>query len=1090
MPNSATQDDTIIRRFADEVYRKLASMVPGQLEEQLKTPVGRLLESFGEVLDLHVLTKSESPVGEVAGRPDLGVDVNGMLVGHVELKRPGIGADTSSLKGRDRQQWERFRALPNLLYTDGNSWALYRSGDRAGVPLYLGDLAAEGPEGLVEGGGQALRRVLIDFLTWHPTPPSSPARLAELLAPLCRWLRDEVLSAVKEPRSALAQLAADWREALFPDANDEQFSDAYAQTLTYALLLARFDGGERPGLANAAETLDEHHGLLAQALRVLGDPLARKELATGLGILERVIASVDPDRLAGWSPDPWLYFYEYFLAAYDARLREERGVYYTPVQVVRCQVRLVADLLSDKLGKAKSYADDGIVLLDPAAGTGTYPLAALEHGIKVIREHYGPGAVPGRVDIMARNIHAFEILVGPYAVAHLRLTQAIREAGGSLPADGPKVYLTDTLESPDVAPPERLPLVLRRLGEEHERAREVKANVRVLVCMGNPPYNRHAFVSRKGSDDSVARLDRLLGDFFRLARGRTMFSHLASLYNDYVYFWRWALRKVFAPSGGAGVASFITASSYLQAPGFLGMREVMRRTFDELWILDLGGEGRGAVKEENVFSIKTPVAIAVGVRYGKARPDTPSKVHYTNIEGTRAEKYSALDSVQSFRSLQWQEVEGGWTDPFRPRVQTPFSTWPLLSDLFPWQTPGVKAGRTWPIAPTEGAARRRWDMLAASPRDRRAELFVDPKYGRSSTTRVSARLPPAASKDRIIEVTEKSPRPPVVRYGYRSFVRHWLIADPRVINLPRPPLWYSHSPHQLYMTSLLTKPLGVGPAVTATTLIPDLDHFSNRGGKDVVPLYRDAKGHEPNVTGGLLRWLSSRLGFEVDEQDLLAYCYALLSCPSYTTRFAQELQTPDVRVPLTRDPEVFLSGITVGKRLLWIHSYGERYVPEGERAGRIPRGQARAARAVPTDPAEYPGEFSWDEKSETLYVGTGAFRPVRRDVWEFQVSGLRPLRSWLGYRMRRRVGRRSSPLDDVRPESWPAEYNDELLELLWLLEHTVEMAPLLEEALDAATTGAVFSAGELPQPAEQERKGPEAVRPRDVVDDRQVALDY
>ena len=530
--------------------------------------------------------------------------------------------------------------------------------------------------------------------------------MAKQLAPLCRFLRDDVLQAVKNTDSALNQLASEWRSTLFPDATDERFADAYAQTLTYALLLARFDGATDVHPGRAAETLSEKHKLLGQVLTLLTDPQTRKEIGTGVDILVRIIGAVDPSRLIARDPDPWLYFYEDFLAEYDSKMRDQYGVFFTPLEVVRCQIRLVGQLLTEHFSKDMSYADDEVVFLDPAAGTGTYPLAAMTEAIDKVQTRYGIGAIPQRATILAKNVHAFELLVGPYSVAHLRVTQKLQEAGATLPDDGVHVYLTDTLESPDVAPAGRLALSLRPLVDEHRRARKVKKETRVLVCMGNPPYERQAFNASEGTDDHAARLERLLGEFITLARGRTKFSHLASLYNKYVYFWRWALRKVFDNTEGPGIVSFITGSSYLNGPGFLGMREVMRHIFDELWIIDLEGGNLGARKTENVFTIQTPVAIAIGVRYGKPNPDKPSMVHYTKITGTREEKLSKLDSIHAFNNVDWQECLTEWTSPLVPTEKSRFASWPLLIDLFPWQTPGVKAGRTWPITTTSDTAQK------------------------------------------------------------------------------------------------------------------------------------------------------------------------------------------------------------------------------------------------------------------------------------------------------------------------------------------------------------------------------------------------
>ena len=312
------------------------------------------------------------------------------------------------------------------------------------------------------------------------------------MAPLARLLRGEVLAALGDESSAVSQLRSDWRSALFANADLPQFADAYAQTLTYTLLLARLDGLEDVGTGEAAqEQLRRRgHALLADVLRNMADPLARQEIATPVDLLERVIGAVDAGRLRRGDADPWLYFYEHFLSAYDPKLRSDRGVYYTPVEVVRAQVRLIGELLEQRFGKSLTYADEGVVTLDPAAGTGTYPLAVIEHALDLVEEREGLGAIQGRASDLAKNVHAFELLVGPYAVAHLRVTERIQARGGALPEDGAHVYLSDTLESPHSTPSGQMALPLRSLAQEHERARQIKAGTQVLVCLGNPPYNR------------------------------------------------------------------------------------------------------------------------------------------------------------------------------------------------------------------------------------------------------------------------------------------------------------------------------------------------------------------------------------------------------------------------------------------------------------------------------------------------------------------------------------------------------------------------------------------------------------------------
>lgn len=164
-------------------------------------------------------------------------------------------------------------------------------------------------------------------------------------------------------------------------------------------------------------------------------------------------------------------------------------------------------------------------------------------------------------------------------------------------------------------------------------------------------------------------------------------------------------------------------------------------------------------------------------------------------------------------------------------------------------------------------------------------------------------------------------------------------------------------------------------------------------------------------------------------------------------------------------------------------------MPGLERATTVPAGHARAVRPVPVTPEGYPNDFHWDEATETLHVGEGTFAPVSRAVWEFEVSGLRPVYSWLGYRKREPAGRKSSPLDEIRPREWPAEFTEELLELLWVLEHTIDMSSDLATFLEAVIQGEVLTAEDLPTPTENQRKAPEIPRGNDAAPPEQMAFD-
>ena len=915
---------------------------------------------------------------------------------------------------------------------------------------------------------------------------------------MARFLRSEVEAALLQENSAVGGLAAEWRAFFFPEADDARFADAYAQTVTYAMLLARLSGAKKLSPAEAAKTLDESNGLLARALELLGQDAAREELRVGFELLQRSLEALDPAEFLKGKPDLWLYFYEYFLAAYDPKLRNDYGVYYTPREVVELQVRLASELLEKRFNKKLGFADDGVVFLDPAVGTGTYLVATVKHALEKVRERSGEGAVAGRASQMAENMYGFEILVGPYAVAHLRLKQTIESEGGSLPkaTEGKgterrlKVYLADTLESPFTTPPGGLDLTHRKLTEEREAARKVKQSGDILVCLGNPPYDRQQIeesdeiTQRKGGwvrfgDQEKGAADHekqgaraIFEDFLEPAKRAGAGGHLKNIYNDYAYFWRWALWRLFEQQECGGIVTFITASSYLAGPGFVGIREVMRRTFDELWILDLGGDNLGTRKTPNVFNIQTPVAIAIGMRGAVAHSDKPAIVHYAKIEGaTRGEKLAQLDALMQFDELEWKNCPTEWHKPFLPAGVGDFFEWPRLEDIFPWAHSGAQFKRSWPIGETPEVLVARINALKAAGQQIRRKLFKE-----SRDRKITFSLMEQRTGERHPSVYELNPDTSVKSgssYSFRSFDRHYALIDARFGDYLRPQLLNSLSDKQVFLTTLLTDPLAKGGALTAAAHLPDLHYFNGRGGRDIIPLYKDAEAKQPNIAQGLLDFLSSDFGKSVTPESLAAYVYALLGGQSYTTRFWNELETPGPRVPLTKDAKLFDSIAALGKHLIWLHTYGERFQPK-EGDDRVPAGTAKAITGVPDAPEKYPEDYEYEPASNEIRVGEGRFGPVSPGVWNFEVSGLKVVQSWLGYRMKKRAGKKSSPLDEIRPERWTPRMSDEFLELLWVLEATLAMEPELTAALDAVLAGPCFKANELPQPTEAERQAPKA----------------
>ncbi len=1142
MPSDTSRAITqALKVFAADVKVKLNTAGAPSVwpEDQLKNPLENLLKEIGQCLAVAVIVRTEAPrpadaSEEIGGsRVDAAVNVGPdlsatLLTGHVELKAPGKGGDPTRLRGkRDKAQWAKFKKLPNLIYTDGEEWSLQRTGTRSGRVVRLSGNPIElGAEAVTEEDGEKFELLFRSFLNWAPIVPTSSRQLADLLAPLCRLLRTEAKAALDAPTSSLGALANEWRKYLFPGATNEVVADAYAQTFTYALLIARFEGADPLTVEKAEEVLNDGHGLLGEVLGLLNNPTAHAEVRTSTDLILRVMEQVKPSAITKrQGENPWLYFYEEFLAAYDPGLRKKVGAYYTPAEVVHAQTSIVRSLLVDRFGRTSGFADQGVVTLDPAVGTGTYPLGILE-SVAANAPANAPAAVPELLRQAVKNLYGIEYLIGPYSVAHLRLSRFLDEHHVTAP-DGEEllnILLADTLASHEQSDQLMLPDVFgyEHISQEREEARELKVDTRVVVCMGNPPYlrgrktdsengsgsggwvtmRREPVVGATVRDPETGRRikDRgeigIINDFIAPAVAAGRAGDVKNLYNAYVYFWRWAMWKVFEqdtpipaePAGTdypqGGIVSFITASSYLRGPGFVGMRQHMRSVFDELWIIDLGGDNKGGRRTENVFSIETPVAIATGVRYGAPKPDEPAVVRYASFADMSAkDKKELLNDLRGLEDerLIWRPCLDGWQDPFLPMENAEYLSWPAITALFPWQASGVQLKRSWPVGETEGVLNERWDALIAPlataelSEDRNTNLkrlaerrslqlkeTGDRKVGASYADLFSNNRLPA-----IAGLTSSSDRPQLRRYAFRSFDRQWVVADTRVGDRMRPPLWAAHGDKQVYLTSMLTEILGDGPAAVVTAEIPDLHHFRGSfGGRHVVPLWKDAAATVPNVTNGVLEALTATLGIEVEAADLFAYSYAILSTSQFVREFWEELTIPGARIPITRDGELFVKVRNIGKSLIRLHTFGTREVDAA-----LPDTLRRATYSTPIPANAYPTSFEYDAETETLRVGDGVFTAVAREVWAFEVSGLRIVDSWLGYRLKKRAGKTGgSPLDSIRPGTWPDLDGSQLLELIHMIEASLVIEPEASAALAEVLGSSLIDPALFPMPSEQETR--------------------
>ncbi len=848
------------------------------------------------------MTHAETPLAKLSIRPDYAVHVAGGAVGFIEVKRPGKGADPSvwPVRSHDGRQWQGLRLLPNVLYTDGHDWALYRDGERVGpVARLAGDLYQAGRS--LQPADDDLERVLAEFLRMAPTPPRNLRHLVRAVARLCRYLREEVIEVLEYERTSrnrkpFTALAREWRQILFPRmTEDASFADAYAQTVTFALLLARnagvdFEGHDLPAIGRQ---LGKQYALVGKALAVLSNPVAAESLMV-IDTLRRVIGAVDWDQIDAAAGDVHATLYETFLHEYDPGLRRLSGSYYTPDRLARAMVRLTDEILREKLARPWGFASDDVIVVDPAMGTGTFLVEVVDLVAETVAAQQGEGARAQRLrDLFRRRLIGFERQVTPYAVAEMRLHEALKTRYGVDVPEHEMRFLADTFEDPD-----KQELAFGSMYAELQRSRDeanrVKRDVPVMVVIGNPPYldrahqrdpapwiedrreaGKPADVVRRPSLDEFRRHDRL---DYKLAA-------------TWVFYWRWAVWKAFEahPGHSAGVVAFITPSSYLTGAVFAQMRAYLRHLADEAWIIDVTPEGHQPPVPTRLFpTVQQPLCIAVFARYGPGGESIPARVHYRSVAGTHEEKLRALGTLR-LDDGGWQDSMNGSQDPFVPAGDHGWLRHPALSDIFPWHSPGVKANRTWVIAPDPEVLIQRWetlissgaeqrDILLKATRDRNADRAVEPVPRHSQ--------PPGTLR------AEAKPIPVVVPYAYRSFDRQYLILDTRVIDRPRPDLWEVMGPRQVFINEPHTNAISDGPGVTFSATVPDMHYFQGHHGGRVLALYRDSTGKAPNIAPGLLDYLQQKLARRVEAEDLLAYVAAVVAHSAYTRQYRECLLVP------------------------------------------------------------------------------------------------------------------------------------------------------------------------------------------------------
>ena len=917
---------------------------------------------------------TNEPRRQACGAPDFIVAKKKVPVGFVEAKDIGLDLD----KVEASEQLTRYRAsLGNLVLTDYLEFRFYRQGAPMAAVRIAG--VERGAIKALDANFPLLDSLLKEFSQYSGITISSPEKLAAMMADKARLMEEIILRALEaggdEGEGLTSQYEA-FKGILIHDLEHKTFADIYAQTIAYGLFAARLNDPCLDSFTRqeAGYLVPKTNPFIFQLFSYIAGPTLDDRIAWVVDDLAAVFQATDVQALLidfgkeTRTEDPFIHFYETFLAEYDPALRKARGVYYTPEPVVSFIVRSVDKILERDFGLPMGLADTSMTtvevekqghagkvkesvhrvqILDPACGTGTFLVQVLERirarfegqeGLwsSYVEEHFLP------------RLHGFEILMAPYAMCHLKLGMHL-QATGYTPKNPNKpprigVYLTNALEE---AHPDTGSLFANWLTQEATAANLVKRDAPVMVVLGNPPY------ANFGQMNKGEWIRGLIADYKKDLNEKKI-----NLDDDYIKFIRYA--EHYIEKNGHGIVAMITNNSYIDGITHRRMREHLMQTFDEIYVLDLHGSTKkkevapDGGKDENVFDIQQGVAIVFMVRKaGKSKK--PAKVFHAELFGLREGKNHRLWK-SDITTLKWKLFSP--EEPnffFIPKsISTISNSNFLLTDIFLEYNNGVKTDRDALFIDfqREELIKRLSKVLSNN-----YELGFVEKYNvkDSGSYKLTKRIVGKTYTPSFVSV-----------YHYNPFDYRFIYYDPDLISRPARGISSAMLAGRNYGLVVGRQFSVIGTEkydiVFLVNTLVDTNLF-RRGGNAVSPLYLypdsgelDSSSRRPNLKLEIVNDIAQRLGlsFVPDHEapeaktptgrrpkgiftplDLLDYIYAVLHAPSYREKYRELLKIDFPRIPYPKVAESFLALAEKGAELRSLHLMES---PElGEAAHALPR---------------------------------------------------------------------------------------------------------------------------------------------------------
>ena len=915
------------------------------------------------------------------GRPDI-IALNGLFpIGYIEAEE--YGKDLNNLTGHAAEQNERFKQnLDNFILTNFTDFELWINGE-------------PNKEARITDNTDDLEILLERFLN-ASIQIGTPEALAKYLARRTRELQTQIAATLTDEVSETYGMFTAFKETLLASLTREDFSDMYAQTLTYGLFAARCTLPNATNFSRytAVGALSRSNPFLIELFHHVASPSLKTNVTYILDDIATLLQNVPPDMLrtafTARNPleDPVIHFYETFLKEYNPKLRFDRGVFYTPPQVISYIVKSVDYLLKTELNRPDGLADDDTLILDPATGTGGFLLTVLNHIQEYVTTNYGTGDWNQYINAqLVKRIFGFELLVAPYTIAHLKLSLFL-QAQGWQANERLGIYLTNALEQPDEM---QAPLPFAAfISEEANAALSVKRDEPVLVILGNPPYPENsANLSRV--DGKLTFIGELIEDYKQIDGEPLDETNVKALQADYVKFTRWAQWRI--ERNGEGVLGYIVNNSFLDGRNFRGMRHSLLTSFNTIYLLNLHGSSRKAEavptakEDENVFDIQQGVSILLCAK--EHDNTTTAQVYHADMWGSREERYMSLSEI-NIQSTEWTELQP--TSPhylFVPQ-ETDHSVeyhagWEI-SEILQKNSAGLVTSRDkLTIHRTAEKVRETvTDFVSLTVDEARAKynLGQDSRDWKVHFAQDDLRRHPNMDK----HIRSILYRPFDTRFTYYTGQSKGFHTYPAT----------TISPHLLNQENVA---LGIHKGIRSpkwqhalmTNQISEKSYISNRSEPTahVFPLYLcpDSGGlgleteRSLNFKPAFLTALAEKLELPqitplnlpegTTPEEILAYIYAVLYSPTYRERYYEFLKYDFPRIPLPQDIDYFYKLAALGQELINWHLLKEVQIPnhhrfEGEGDGVVSK-------------LRYEDGNVWI--NDTQY-----FTDVPADVWEYEIG--------------------------------------------------------------------------------------------------------